>query len=224
MYVLLNRDNMVVDILEKIRYIKLQPSSGIVIACEENEGTGVIGSDCDTHYPLIDADMTSSPDAVRVLELNEIPSDVRPGFSYLNTETGELVCDLDEAKMLMQERNKILFAAYLAAHPLTWIDGKKYGVTEADQSEISLNINQYQISVQAGVETPILEWHAQKEECVPWTLENLVALSLAITEFVYPVYHKMQQFKTAIYNSKSVEELEGIVIWYEEYTDEEPNS
>lgn len=221
MYVLLNRDNIVVDILENIRYIKRNSQSGIVIACEKDEGIGVIGSDCDTHYTLIDADTTSSPDAVRVLELEEIPSDVRPGFAYLDTETGNLVCDLDSAKQIKQEQNKIMFASYLASHPLTWVDGKTYGITEADQSEISLNINQYQISRQAGVESPILEWHAQKEECTSWTLENLVALSLAITETVYPIYHKMQQFKTAIFNCNSIEELEKIEISYEEKNIEE---
>lgn len=225
MYVLLNRDNIVVDILENIRYLKRNPQSGIVIACdEEDEGIGVIGSDANTHYVLIDADTTSSPDAVRVLELEEIPSDVRPNFAYLDTETGELVCDLDSAKQIKQEQNKTLFAMYLASHPLTWVDGKTYGITEADQSEISLNINQYQISRQAGVEAPILEWHAQKEECVSWTLENLLALSLAITEAVYPIYHKMQQYKTAIFNSQSIEELEEIDLQYEEKVDTESDS
>ena len=33
MYVLLNRENIVVDILDNLRYIKLQSSNGIVVAC-----------------------------------------------------------------------------------------------------------------------------------------------------------------------------------------------
>ena len=53
MYILLNRENVVVDILAEARYIKLQSSNGIVVACGEDEGTGVIGSDCDTHYTLV---------------------------------------------------------------------------------------------------------------------------------------------------------------------------
>mgnify|MGYP006986352457 CR=1 FL=1 len=56
-YILLNRQNVVVDIIEEsIRYIKLQSSNGIVVVCEEKEATGVIGSDSNTHYTLIRAD------------------------------------------------------------------------------------------------------------------------------------------------------------------------
>ena len=214
-YILLNRKNIVVDILDEVRYIKLQSSNGIVVACEEHEGTGVIGSDCDTHYTLIKADMNSDPNAVRVMAFEEIPSDVRPNLAYLDTETGELVCDLESAKLMKQEVNKTLFAEYLATHPLTWVDGKEYGVTLEDQSEISLNINQYQIALQAGVEKPTLEWHARQEGCKPWPVEQLVELSLAITNTVYPIYHKMNQYKTAIFSSTSFEELEAIKLTYE---------
>lgn len=218
MYMLLNRENILVDVLENIRYIKLQSSNGITIACEEDEGTGVIGSDCDTHYVLIKADTASSPNAVYVMEKEEIPSNVVPGLYKLDTETNELVYrySLEEAQNLKQEENKAKFAEYLATHPLTWVDGKEYGVTEADQSEISLNINQYQIAIQAGVDTPVLEWHARHEECTPWSLEQLTALSLAITQVVYPMYHKMQQIKTAIYGAKTIEELNKIEVEYGE--------
>lgn len=216
-YVLINRKNIVVDILDgSIRYIKLQSSNGITVACEENEGTGVIGSDCDTHYVLMKADTTSNPNAVRVMEFEEIPSDVRPGLAYYDPETNTLVCDLDNAKLMKQEENKRLFAEYLASHPLTWVDGKQYGVTQEDQSEISLNINQYQVALQAGVETPTLEWHARQEECTPWSVDQLVELSLAISQMVYPVYHKMQQYKTSIFGANDIEELEAIDLQYEE--------
>lgn len=216
MYVLLNRENIVVDILEYIRYIKLQPSNGIVVACSEEEGTGVIGSDCDTHYVLIQADTINSPNAVRVIKVEEIPSNVTPNLYKFDNETQSFVYrySLDEAKELKQEKNKLLFAEYLASHPLTWIDGKEYGVTMEDQSEISLNLSQYQIAVQAGVESPTLEWHARHEECQPWTLENLVALSMSISAAVYPMYRQMQQYKISIYGASSLEELEQVELNY----------
>ena len=180
MYVLVNRENIVVDILEYIRYIKLQSSNGIVVACSEEEGTGVIGSDCDTHYVLIQADTVNSPNAVRIIEVDEVPSNVTPNLYKFDNETQSFVYrySLDEAKELKQEKNKMLFAEYLASHPLTWNDGKEYGVTMEDQSEISLNLSQYQIAVQTGIESPTLEWHARHEEGEPWTLENLVGLSI----------------------------------------------
>lgn len=216
MYVLLNRGNIVVDILDNLRYIKLQSSNGIVVACSEEEGTGVIGSDCDTHYVLIQADTINSPNAVRVIEVEEIPFNVTPNLYKFDNETQSFVYrySLDEAKELKQEKNKLLFAEYLASHPLTWTDGKEYGVTMEDQSEISLNLSQYQIAVQAGVKSPTLEWHARHEECQPWTLENLVALSMSISAAVYPMYRKMQQYKISIYGAASLEELEQVELDY----------
>ena len=216
MYVLLNRENIVVDILDNLRYIKLQSSNGIVVACSEEEGIGVIGSDCDTHYVLIQADTINSPNAVRVIEVEEIPSTVTPNLYKFDNETQSFVYrySLDEAKELKQEKNKLLFAEYLASHPLTWTDGKEYGITMEDQSEISLNLSQYQIAVQAGIESPTLEWHARHEECQPWTLENLVALSMSISAAVYPMYRKMQQYKISIYGASSLEELEQVKLDY----------
>lgn len=218
MYVLVNRENIVVDILEYIRYIKLQSSNGIVVACSEEEGTGVIGSDCDTHYVLIQADTVTSPNAVRIIEVDEVPSNVTPNLYKFDNETQSFVYrySLDEAKELKQEKNKMLFAEYLASHPLTWNDGKEYGVTMEDQSEISLNLSQYQIAVQAGIESPTLEWHARHEECEPWTLENLVALSMSISVAVYPMYRKMQQYKISIYGATSLEELDKVELSYVE--------
>lgn len=218
MYVLVNRKNIVVDILEYIRYIKLQSSNGIVVACSEEEGTGVIGSDCDTHYVLIQADTVNSPNAVRIIEVDEVPSNVTPNLYKFDNETQSFVYrySLDEAKELKQEKNKTLFAEYLASHPLTWNDGKEYGVTMEDQSEISLNLSQYQIAVQTGIESPTLEWHARHEECEPWTLENLVALSMSISAAVYPMYRKMQQYKISIYGATSLEELDKVELSYVE--------
>lgn len=218
MYVLVNRENIVVDILEYIRYIKLQSSNGIVVACSEEEGTGVIGSDCDTHYVLIQADTANSPNAVRIIEVDEVPSNVTPNLYKFDNETQSFVYrySLDEAKELKQEKNKMLFAEYLASHPLTWNDGKEYGVTMEDQSEISLNLSQYQIAVQTGIESPTLEWHARHEECEPWTLENLVALSMSISAAVYPMYRKMQQYKISIYGATSLEELDKVELSYVE--------
>lgn len=214
MYILLNRENVVVDILENIRYIKLQSSNGIVVACEENEGTGVIGSDCDTHYTLVKADTQNSPNAIRVLEVDEIPSKVKPNVYKLDEEAEEIEFvyryTLDEAKAMKQEENRTQFAKYLASHPITWVDGKQYGITEQDQSEIVLKLSQFD-----KTNDLVLEWHAKHEEDVTWDYEDLISLNTEIARAVYPIYHAMQQFKTSIYNSKSIEELENIQITFE---------
>lgn len=223
-YILLNRKNVVVDILEdSIRYIKLQSSNGIVVACEEQEATGVIGSDCNTHFTLIKSDIQNDENAIRVLSLEEVPSTVIVGRTVLNTETNEFEprYSLAEVQAMKQEENTAIFAQYLDSHPLTWVDGKQYGVSEQDQAEISLNINQYQVAVQTGVENPTLEWHAKKEECQPWTLEQLAALSLAISNVVYPKYHLMQKYKTAIYGAKTIEEVDAITLKYDDVEESE---
>lgn len=224
MYILLNRANKVVDILPEARYTKLLSERGIVIACEETEGTGIIGSDCNTHYTLIRTDTQNSPDAVNVYELESIPSEVVAGYYYYDPSTGEFSCNLEEAQYAKQEENKVAFASYLNSHPLTWVDGKQYGITQEDQSEIALNINQYQVAVAAGVENPTLEWHAKQEECYPWSLEQLSALSLAISDVVYPKYHQMQEYKTAIFATTSIAELNAIELIYEDTIDVEEDS
>lgn len=221
-YILINRENIVVDILyAEVRYIKLQ-SNGYVVACEENEGTGVIGSDCNTHYTLIKADAASSPNAVRIIELEEIPSELVPNLYVYNNESNDFVYryTLEEAQEMKQAENKALFAEYLESHPLVWVDGKEYGVTMEDQSEISLNLSQYEIAVAAGSRAASLEWHAKHEECVSWSRDNLVALSLDISDFVYPMYRQCQTYKIAIYGATSIEELNAIEL---KYGDDEAN-
>lgn len=217
MYVLLNREDIVVDILNHIRYIKLQSSNGIVIACEEEESTGVIGSDCDTHYTLIKSDTLNSSNAVRIVECEKIPSEVVPNLYKYNTESNnfEYRYTLDEAKELKQAENKKLFAEYLATHPITWVDGKEYGITMEDQSEIQLNLNQYTVALEAKATNAVLEWHARHEECTTWTVENLAALSLDISAAVYPMYRLCQSYKIAIYGAETIEELNAVELVYE---------
>ena len=117
---------------------------------------------------------------------------------------------LERAKEAIQGYNKAMLAEFLNAHPLTYIDGKKYGVTMEDQTEIQLNISQYQIQVAAGVENPILEWHAIHEACTPRTLEEMSALALAISAFVYPYFRLMQEYKVQIYACETIAEVEAM--------------
>ena len=224
MYILVNRKGRVVEVLSNICYTKLLPSTGIVLSCDEREGTSVSSSETDNVYILIKSDTQNSPDAVNVYELEEIPSEVVAGYYYYDPSTGEFSCNLEEAQYAKQEENKIAFASYLASHPLTWVDGKQYGITQEDQSEIALNINQYQVAVAAGIENPTLEWHAKQEECSPWSLEQLSALSLAIAQVVYPKYHQMQEYKTAIFATTSIAELNAIELIYEDTIDVEEDS
>ena len=130
---------------------------------------------------------------------------------------------LERAKEEKQAENKNLLNTFLIEHPLTYVDGKTYGVTFEDQSEIQLNISQYLIQVEAAKQdpsiTPKLEWHAQKEACTPWTYENLCALVMAISAHLYPWFEKMNKYKEQIYSRTDRKEVEALTFDYE--TEEE---
>lgn len=148
--------------------------------------------------------------------IKPIPED---GYFYNdytgNIEPIELYAEyLKKARDDKQEINKKLFADFLASHPLQWTDGKFYGVTLEDQSEISLNLAQYDMQVKVGIERPVLEWHATKERCVPWTVENLTALAIDISQYIYPVFIKMNDYKNMIYTCQTKEEVDSIELNY----------
>ena len=121
--------------------------------------------------------------------------------------------NLDALRAAKQEVNKAALADWLAAHPLTWTDGKIYGVTEQDQTEMAINLAQYQLAAAAG-QPAALEWHAQKQQCHTFTIDEYTALSLAIAAYVYPYRRYQEQVKAAIYAAQGKEELDAIKIDY----------
>ena len=131
----------------------------------------------------------------------------------------EKLKESQKAKLLTQQQSKQnennrLLATYLKNHPIQWKDGKYYGVTQQDQSEISLNLMQYQLAATAGFSTS-LEWHALHEQCRTFTVEELSELALSISAYVYPLVRYNQSIKTIIYGTTTVEELKNIIIDYE---------
>lgn len=120
---------------------------------------------------------------------------------------------LSEIQAARQEENKAALAAWLAAHPLTWVDGNVYGVTEEDQNEMSLNLQQYQVQVAAG-RSVNLEWHTQKKQCHAFTQEQYTALLLAIIDYVYPYRRYQEKVKAAIYDAQTAEAVEAVAIDY----------
>lgn len=120
---------------------------------------------------------------------------------------------LPEIKSERQEENKAALSAWLADHPLTWTDGKRYGVEEQDQNELALNLMQYQVNKAAG-RPAVLEWHAQKEECRAFEEAEYTALSMAISAYVYPYRRYQEKVKAAIYAAETAESVEDVVIDY----------
>lgn len=205
MYLLVNRDSIIIDTLSFIRYIKTQPISGLVIGCEESEATGVIASDCNTHYPLVKSDIYNSSNAVEVIQIAE-DQDIKPyKYKWIN---GEIVPRyvLAELRDMKQQENKEQFKKYLEENPLIWIDGKEYGITEEDQIEINLNLSQYQNNNLVDADLP-LQWHAKGEENVEWSAQELRQLNAAIQQAVRPAFRKMQEYKTQIFRSDDMDAI-----------------
>lgn len=141
-----------------------------------------------------------------------VKTDIYPDFpsKLPDSLTAE---ELEKLKEQKQVKNKEELATCLRNNPITWTNGKKYGITEEDQQELSLNLMQYQLAVGAGASTT-LEWHAIHEACTEWTFEELTALSLFISATVYPYLRKMQSFKEKIYGSETKEEIDRVEFDY----------
>lgn len=146
--------------------------------------------------------------------------DDETGTFYPLDAVPQMLADAQNAK---QNENKAAFAKFLSEHPITWVDGKTYGVSMEDQEEISLNLSKYQLQVEAAKTdpsvVPVLQWHAVHEACTDWTIENMTALTLAINNFVYPWFQLMNQYKAQIFNETDRKAVEKITFDYR--TDEE---
>lgn len=175
----------------------------------------------------IDRGTPEEPEVKTVLSQVSMPysdSNYRIALSeaYQGQVTVEIVTDtrpLDELKSEKQAENKAALAAWLAAHPLIWVDLNVYGVTEEDQNEMALNLQQYQVQVAAG-RAVNLEWHTQKKQCHTFTEEQYTALLLAIIDYVYPYRRYQEAVKAAIYDAQTAEEVEAVAIDYGSVTTE----
>lgn len=134
----------------------------------------------------------------------------------LNPTIDYEIMDLDTCKEYKQNENNLALESFLSERTVEF-NGKQYGVSYADQNEMMSNLMQYQLSCQVNVETAVLEWHAKKEKCEPFTLEDFTALALLIKEFVYPYVAHCQDIKELIYACTTKEELQDIQINYEDY-------
>lgn len=120
---------------------------------------------------------------------------------------------LDEVQTEKQSANKQALSDWLASHPLTWTDGKQYGVEQEDQEEMSLNLQQYQFKLSIG-QPAVLEWHSKEKACRTFELEEFSGLLNQVIDYVYPYRRYLEEVKEKIYAAKTVEEVDAIVIDY----------
>lgn len=122
---------------------------------------------------------------------------------------------LSPLKMAKITESKTKLAEWLAANPMTYTDGKYYSVTEEKQALLNGNLASYERAKSMGIDYD-LKWNATEQPCEPWSYTDLLTLSLNIASYVAPKVSKQQLLEVQIRNCETVEELDAIVIDYDE--------
>ena len=127
--------------------------------------------------------------------------------------------DLEVIKQSMIEQSKTLLQEYLKSNPLLsyvkYEDGRYYTVTQEKQQQLTSKL--FMATTKAlNKEVYTLTWNDTGNICEEWTLEELTQLSEEIYDFVTNKVTKQQHMEVAIRNATTLEELESIVINYED--------
>ena len=171
------------------------------------------------HYETIAEYPNGGKDVKKIVDVEAVEAkdawdEEIPIQKYILYTAEELEAKLNEIKNTKITKSKTALKEYLASHPLQWIDGEYYSVTEEKQALLTSNLAAYQISV--AMNDPVeLTWNTTGERYQKWTYENLAALSLAIVKYVKPIVSKQQDIEIQIKNCISKEEVEAIEIKYE---------
>lgn len=101
---------------------------------------------------------------------------------------------------------------YSNAHNQTY---DYYTITEDKQNLLTSEFMSYQVLKSAGIETN-LTWNAQGKPCEIWTEQEGIQLIGEIRAYIKPLIEYQQKKEVLIRNAKTREEIENIVIDYEE--------
>lgn len=137
------------------------------------------------------------------------------------TETEPVVTteEIEAHKTKRIQESKILLAKWLNDNPILYTDGKYYSVTEEKQALLNGNLASYERATKAGIEYP-LKWNSTGEECVEWSYDNLLTLSLSIAAYVASKVTKQQNIELVIKACETMDEINAVVIDYDRNGDE----
>ena len=127
----------------------------------------------------------------------------------------ETTLSVDELKEYKINVSKKLLSDWLSNHPYLYSDGNYYSVTEEKQALLNSNLASYERAKAAGIDYT-LKWNSTGEECVEWEYKDLLELSLTIAAYVAPKVSIQQSIEVAINNCSTIEEINAIVINYDE--------
>ena len=148
-----------------------------------------------------------------------------PNYEYVYDEDNNIVDvkekehiiteeEINQYKSKLVQESKIGLGQWLIDNPMQFTDGKYYSVTEEKQALLNGNLASYERATKAGIDYP-LKWNSTGEECVEWSYEDLITLSLSIAAYVAPRVSAQQALEIQIKNCTTMEELESIEIKYE---------
>lgn len=162
-------------------------------------------------------------DDTKIYKLYKILSTEGEEIRYYNS-VGNIET-LEEAKSRRINENKLKLEQWQNTHYLIspLVDGipKPYEISTQKQIELMQSLALGQLQQQAGMEVN-LTFNAKGGECIPFTLEELSALSLQMQQFVYPAKHYCASKQSEILSCSTVEEVESVVIDYDSiYKDEQ---
>lgn len=164
------------------------------------------------YYFYKNGEFILDPDRVNPDALNDISHKVNELDVQLNDKP---VADmtLDEYKTYRRNENNALLAKCLKEHPLRWTNGKYYGITKDDQTELADNLTGYSLKASAGIESEV-QWHAANEECEVWDPRELTMLAITIQSMVVPIVGLCQKYKVAIVACETKEEVAQVNLDY----------
>ena len=153
-----------------------------------------------------------------------------PNFEIVTDDNGNIVDvtetepdvateEIEAHKTKRIQESKILLAKWLNDNPMLYTDGKYYSVTEEKQALLNGNLSSYERATKAGIEYP-LKWNSTGEECIEWSYDDLLTLSLSIAAYVVPKVTKQQNIELVIKACETMDEINAVVIDYDRNGDE----
>ena len=170
-----------------------------------------------------DADFVVPDDS----ELAEKIIQLYPNFDFVIGDDGNKIVDvvatepivtaeeIEAHKTKRIQESKILLAKWLNDNPILYTDGKYYSVTEEKQALLNGNLASYERAKSMGIVYD-LKWNATEQPCETWSYTDLLTLSLNIAAYVAPKVSKQQLLEVQIRNCETMDEIDAVVIDYDE--------
>ena len=121
MFLLLNKSNVIIDIVDNIRYV-YKNTHGLTILCYEDKAEGNIGSDNETTYATMGMQFQPSfTDIASVASVDKIPDGVIPrSYKYIdnkfvkNEDIHPLEYNSERQAILTNDTSNITYLAMMA--------------------------------------------------------------------------------------------------------------